>query len=87
MEKKINNILFLTGKDGVRMTFNVLFTHHSETFNKDYAAFFNVDNPDHLIVFSYDEEYNLQMVQTEEEMNELNLMLQKYDEEQAKKNN
>ena len=87
MEKKINNILFLTGKDGVRMTFNVLFTHHSETFNKDYAAFFNVDNPDHLIVFSYDEEYNLQMVQTEEEMNELNLMLQKYDEQQAKKKN
>ena len=37
MEKKINNILFFTGKDGTQMVFKVLFTYYSESFKKDYC--------------------------------------------------
>jgi hypothetical protein len=38
MEKKINNVLIFTSSDGEQMTFKVLFTYFSETFNKDYAS-------------------------------------------------
>ena len=83
MEKKINNILFITKSDGTKLTFKVLFTHHSEKFNKDYAAFYNVDDENHLICFTFDEEYNLQPVSSEEEFAELNKVLQQYDQQQA----
>ena len=49
MEKKINNILFLTTKDGERLTFKVLFTYHSERFDKDYAVFYNEADENHLL--------------------------------------
>ena len=45
------------------------------------------DNPDHLIVFSYDEEYNYQKVTTEEENEELLKALHDYDEEVASQKN
>lgn len=86
MEKKINNILFITTQDGKRMTFRVLFTYYSEKFKKDYAAFYNEEDENHLIAYSFDEEYNLTPVNTPEEYEELNMMLQKYDAEQASKN-
>lgn len=87
MEKKINNILFINTKDGRRLTFRVLFTHHSETFNKDYAAFYNEDDENHLLLFSYDEEYNLKEPETQEEYAELEEVLHKYDEEKASEKN
>ena len=37
MEKKINNVLFVTTNDGRQLTFKVLFTYHSEDFEKDYV--------------------------------------------------
>ena len=85
MEKKINNILFITKQDGTRLTFNVLFTYHSDKFNKDYAAFYNVDDENHLIAYSYDENITFSAIQTQEEYEELNEQLQKYDEEQRQK--
>lgn len=83
MEKKINNVLFLNGQEGTRLTFNVLFTHHSDTFNKDYAVFYNVEDENHLILFSYDENITLYQVDNEDEIKELEAILHKYDEEQA----
>ena len=47
MEKKINNILFFTGKDGTQMVFRVLFTYYSEAFKKDYAVFYNESDENH----------------------------------------
>ena len=81
MEKKINNILFITDRDGNKMTFRVLFTHHSKKFKKDYAAFYNEENENHLLLFSYDENYTLSRVETQEEYQELEEVLHKYDEE------
>ena len=85
MEKKINNILFLTTKDGERLTFKVLFTHHSETFNKDYAVFYNEADENHLIVYSFDENMQLHEVENDDEFAELEVVLHAYDEEQAAK--
>lgn len=83
MEKKINNILFLNGKDGSRLTYRTLFTYHSEKTGKDYAAFYNEDDENDLIAFSYDENITLSPLQSEEEYEELNQALCQYDEEQA----
>ena len=63
------------------MTFRVLFTHYSEKFKKDYAAFYNEDNENHLLLFSFDENYILSKVETLEEYQELEEILHKYDEE------
>lgn len=86
MEKKINNILFINTKDGERLTFRVLFTHHSENFNKDYAVFYNENDENHLLLFSYDENYTLNKPETPEEYKELEEVLHKFDEEQMSKN-
>ena len=53
MEKKINNILFFTGKDGSQMVFRVLFTFYSEVFKKDYAVFYNEQDENNLIAYSF----------------------------------
>ena len=83
MEKKINNILFITGQDGTQMTFKVLFTYHSERFNKDYAVFYNEQDENHLIAYSYDENITLFPITSQEENAELEDALRQYDEEQA----
>ena len=86
MEKKINNVLLFTGKDGSQMVFKVLFTYHSDNFNKDYAVFYNEADENHLIVYSYDQDLTLSAVNTQEEYAELELALQQYDQEQASNN-
>ena len=84
MEKKINDILFLTTNDGEKLTFRVLFTYHSDTFNKDYAVFYNENDENHLIAYSYDENHLFQVIETREEGEELELALHQFDEEQKK---
>ena len=85
MEKKINNILFITTNEGEQLTFKVLFTYHSENFGKDYAVFYNEKDENHLIVYSFDENIALHEVETDEEFAELEVVLHAYDEEQAAK--
>ena len=87
MEKKIDNVLIFTGQDGSKMTFKVLFTYHSDEFDKDYAVFYNVEDEDHLIVYSFDETNTLSTVESDEEYAELEAALHAYDEEQAAKDN
>ena len=83
MEKKINNILFFTVKDGTQMTFKVLFTYHSEAFGKDYAVFYNEQDENHLIAYAFDESNTLSELETQEEYQELEKALEQYDNEQA----
>ncbi|MBR2974157.1 MAG: DUF1292 domain-containing protein [Clostridia bacterium] len=86
MEKKINNTLLFTGKDGSQMVFHVLFTYHSDNFNKDYAVFYNEADENEVIVYAYDADLTLSVVQTEEEYAELDQALQQFDQEQATNN-
>jgi uncharacterized protein YrzB (UPF0473 family) len=83
MEKNMNNVLLFTGKDGSQMVFKVLFTYHSDNFNKDYAVFYNEADENEVIVYAYDADLTLSVVQTEEEYAELDQVLQQFDEEQA----
>ncbi len=87
MEKKINNILFITASDGTKMTFRVLFTYHSEKTNMDYAAFYNEADENHLIAYRYDENGTLSALESQEEYDELNRALEQYDAEMASQNN
>ena len=87
MEKKINNVLFVTTNDGRQLTFKVLFTYHSEDFNKDYVFFYQENDEDNIIVYSYDDSNTLHEIEDEEEYKELDEILESYDEEQAKKEN
>ena len=86
MEKKINNILFVTTNDGQQLTFRVLFTYYSERFKKDYAVFYNEKDENNLIAYSFDENNTLYKIETKEEFEDLEIALQRFDEEQAKKN-
>ena len=81
MEKKINNILFFTAQDGTRLTFRVLFTYYSQTFKKDYAVFYNEDDENNLIAYSFDENNTLSALEKQEEYDELEIALRKFDEE------
>lgn len=85
MEKKINNVLFVTTSDGRQLTFKVLFTYHSEDFEKDYVFFFEENDEDNIIVYSYDDSNTLHEIEDEEEFKELDEVLQTYDEEHASK--
>ena len=85
MEKKINNVLFVTTNDGRQLTFKVLFTYHSEDFEKDYVFFYEENDEDNIIVYSYDDSNTLYEIEDEEEYKELDEVLQAYDEEQNKK--
>ena len=78
-KNKINNILFLNGKDGSRLTFKVLFTYYSETLNKDYAVFNNEDDEENLIAFSFTDCNNLNVIQDDEEYKELEKALEEFD--------
>lgn len=85
MEKKINNILFLTTNEGTRLTFKVLFTYHSDNLNKDYAVFYNENDENHLLAYCYDENITLSELATKEEIEEIQEALRKFDEEQNEK--
>lgn len=87
MEKKINNELFVTTNDGRQLTFKVLFTYHSEDFEKDYVFFYEENDEDNIIVYSYDDSNTLHEIEDEEEFKELDEVLQAYDEEHVKKDN
>lgn len=84
MEKKINNVLLFTGRDGSQLIFRVLFTHYSEKFKKDYAVFYNEADENHLILYSFDENKTLYSVDNPEEIQELEEVLHKFDEESCK---
>ena len=86
MEKKINNILLITTNEGEQLTFKVLFTYHSERFQKDYAVFYNEKDENHLLAYAFDENGTLSVIETQEEGAEVEEALHRFDEEQAAKN-
>lgn len=81
MEKKINNVLIFTDANGEQIVFRVLFTYYSDRFKKDYAVFYNEKDENHLIAYSFDENNTLSALEAQEEYEELNSALKKYDEE------
>ena len=81
MEKKINNVLIFTSESGEQMIFRVLFTYHSDVFNKDYAVFYIENDENHLIAYSFDENKTLSALEKQQEYDELDKALKQYDQE------
>ena len=68
------------------MTFKVLFTFHSERFDKDYAIFYNEADEEQIIVYSFTEDNVLSLVETEEEYEEIDRAVDDFAEEETTKN-
>ena len=51
MDKK-ENVIVIETDDGKQIEFRVLFTYHSENYNKDYVFIYDDKNPDNLLVYS-----------------------------------
>lgn len=83
MEKKINNVLLFTGKDGSQLVYRVLFTYYSVMFKKDYAVFYNEKDENNLIAYSFDENNVLSPIEVQEEYEELEKALRQFDEENS----
>lgn len=81
MEKKIHNIVFINTFDGRRLTYNVLFTHHCDENNKDYAIFVNEDDDENIILFTYDENITFKEVTDEKEIEMMTELLHQFDEQ------
>lgn len=79
-----NKYLYVTTDDGRELKFKILFTYHSENFDKDYVTFYDEKDEENVLVYSYDEENNLYEIEDEEEFKELDEVLQAFEEEQNK---
>ena len=85
MDKK-ENVIVIETDDGKQIEFRVLFTYHSENYNKDYVYIYEDKNPDNLLVYSYDEEHNIYEIEDDEEFEELEEVLQAYEDEHSSSN-
>ncbi len=76
---KEEKIVFVD-ENGSEFELQILFTYHSENFNKNYVVFFNQDN-DELLAGVIDEEGNVSDVETDEEYDEIDKQIDLYYEE------
>lgn len=67
-------------ENGSEFELQILFTYHSENFNKNYVVFFNQDN-DELLAGVIDENGNVSDVETDEEYDEIDKQIDLYYEE------
>jgi hypothetical protein len=78
MQKEIDNVLIFRSGDK-RRVYRVLFTYHSESLSKDFAVFYNEEDENDLVGFSYDENKVLSELQSSEEFSELERALREFD--------
>ncbi len=67
-------------ENGSEFELQILFTYHSENFNKNYVVFFSQDN-DELLAGVIDENGNVSDVETDEEYDEIDKQIDSYYEE------
>lgn len=78
-DKKITII----DENGVEKEFLILFTYHSEEFEKDYVIFYEENNVEELYACSYKEESNqLENIESDEEYDELEKVIEDYQNSQ-----
>ena len=78
MQKEIDNVLIFRSGDK-ELLYRVLFTYHSESLSKDFAVFYNEEDENDLVGFSYDENKVLSELQSSEEFSELERALREFD--------
>ena len=78
-EKKITVI----DENGAEKDYLILFTYHSEDFDKDYVVFYDENNVEELFACRYFEEDNrLENIDTDEEYDELEKVIEEFQKTQ-----
>ncbi len=77
MEKEIDAII-MEDENGEKKELTIYFTYHSEKFNKDYVIFYDNNDPDNLLACFTDENGNLFDIETDEEYDELDEIIEEF---------
>lgn len=79
--KDLDSKLRIQKEDGTEEEFNILFTYHNDNRNKDYVLLYKEENPDDVLLFEYNEDSTLDIVDDEEILSEAQEVLDRYDED------
>ncbi len=80
MEPKENQII-VVDEDGVEYAMEILFTYENDERCAKYVLCFSEDAPDDIYAFRYDDEHNLTEVTDDEELDEVEEVLNAYQDE------
>ena len=79
----MDNKITIVDENGNEVEMEILLTFHLDEFNKDYVAYYNpLQDEIEVFVDSYDEEKNLFAVETEEEWNSIEEVIDAFLEDQ-----
>lgn len=77
----IEKEIIIIDEDGNELKMEIEFTYTDEATGKEYVFYFDPQNEDELFVAGYDEEGNLYEIETDEELDKMEKVLDKYYEE------
>jgi uncharacterized protein YrzB (UPF0473 family) len=68
-------------ENGEKTELEIFLTYHSEKFNKDYIVFYKDASKDDLVAGVIDEEGNVSDIESDEEYDELDSIIEEYQDE------
>ena len=77
----IEKEIIIIDEDGNELKMEIEFTYTDEATGKEYVFYFDPQNEDELFVAGYDENGNLYEIETDEELDKMEKVLDKYYEE------
>ena len=77
----IEKEIIIIDEDGNELKMEIEFTYTDEATGKEYVFYFDPKNEEELFVAGYDDEGNLYDIETDEEMDKLEKVLDKYYED------
>ncbi len=79
--KKLDNHIIITDEDGVEQRFEILFTYDNEDKNISYVLFYDEAKPEEVMAMRFDEQGNLYEIETDEEWDEVEEVLNTFSSE------
>lgn len=79
MEKE--NVIIFESNDGTKEELKIFLSYHSDRFNKDYIVFYKDNESDELVAGTIDSEGNIHDIETDEEYDELDEIIEEYQQE------
>lgn len=79
---KNEDAVALVDEHGNRKDLKIYFAYHSERFARDYVIFYDPEDPDQLLAGYADAEGNLSDIESDEEYDELDGVIEEFQENQ-----